>query len=124
MSEKNHIKVKDYEGQDRRHIGHFGIDPKISLGSILGFVVYSITVVWFLAQQDGNIQQNAIAIVGNAGRIERVENKLVAITNTQNSIVERLARIEEKGNTTNILLQRIDVQLGKLSERRPIKRSQ
>ena len=88
---------------------HWTIDRRIPLALITTLLIQFGGFIWWFSSVESRLTVKE-------QRLARVEQRLDDDQRTISTIVERLARIEERSNAQLELLRRID---GRLQERRP-----
>lgn len=85
---------------------HWHLDKRVPLSMIFALLVYAVTAIWFASGISTRMDFNE-------RKLDEVDDKAVEALNKQSELLERLARIEERGNQQIRLLERLESRLSK-----------
>jgi uncharacterized protein HemX len=88
-----------------RETGDWHLDKKVTVGLIVALMLHAGSVVWWASRTDERVEQHR-------QRIEKLEISDARLMETQERLIEKLARVEEKIGAQLDTLRRIEDRLG------------
>jgi len=90
---------------------HWHLDKKVPIALIGALLIQAGTIIWWASGLEGRMTSYDRRISANEAEISKTDS-------AQDTITERLTRIEERTSATNAMLTRIEAYLSIIEEKR------